>query len=275
MADLGTEWTKISNEQDIKSLINKDPNQQGKVTTRNVKVKASERKEVLVVKDIDLKPTSIHFKYNEHWAKEDTNHFHSILRRYNTDLPIEDYDNKDLLTQALQVVKHKRKEEKQTKPLVKRIKKVPEPKIEEDFTIDSEDEMDTDFVAMAHKGEDKSISTKSSKGLETLPGKTIDQVLYDDFKAKYVKVIHLKPLKIVWDNRRLCQNETLSARRIDNLRKQGISIESLKKNNPTAYYDSFNRCYDVGKYELNGKYYCRAHFRDKKYGRTRDEDFHD
>lgn len=281
MSDLGTEWKKISEEKDIKSLIRKDPNKSGVVTTNDVTVEASDRKEYLVTKDLNLRPTSFHFKYNEHWLKEDTNHFHSILRRYNVDIPIDNYDSPAMLTNALQSVKSKRRELKNTRSLVRekgrgkgKDKDIVEP--DEDFTIESEDEIDPEFNAMSYKAEDsKAIYTKYSKPLETLPGKTIDQVLYDDFKAKYVKVISLNPLKIVWDDRRFCDNASLSTRTLDRLRRDSIKIEDLKKNDPTAYHNLFNRCYDHGRYELNGKYYCRTHFRDKKYGRSKDEDFHD
>jgi hypothetical protein len=271
---LGTEWTKISNESDIKSLIHKDKNKEGKITTKNIKDVTSERKEYLIVKDVNLKPTSIHFKYNDHWAKEDSGHFHTVLRKYNEDVPLEQYDNPTLLTGAFQNLKRKHliDSPKNKSRAVKAVMR----EQEEDFTIDSEEEYDPEFKATIITDIKAGFrGIKPSKRLETLPGRTIDQVLYDDFKAKYVKVIHLSPLKIVWDNRRFCQSETISTRTLDKLRQQGIGIESLKKNDPQAYYNAFNRCYDVGNYEHEGKYYCRGHFRDKKYGRMKDEDFHD
>jgi hypothetical protein len=277
MSGLGTEWKKISNDEDIKSLIRRNPDKTGKVSTNDFNIQTSDRKEFLITKDLNLRPTSFRFKYNEHWLKEDTNHFHFILRQYNADLPLDDYDNPALLTNSLQILKSKHKQVKSIARLQDKIRKNANVATEEDFTIDSEDEIDDEFIAMSAAVEDKGKKkiTKASKPLEKLPGKTIDQVLYDDLKAKYVKVISIKPLKIVWDNKRICENTTLASRTIDKLRREGIGIENLKKDDPVAYYNAFNRCYDVGRYELNGKYYCRTHFRDKKYGRTKDEDFHD
>lgn len=210
------------------------------VTTKEIKVTEREdkQKEHVLVKCPMEKPTSFLFKYNEGWAKEDTKHFHTVLRKNELDVPLDNYKDKELLTQAFDKLKDKRKNLKKAKG--------------------------------------------GGGAIEILDGKTamdevqtVDQFIYNDVKPKYVKIIQTKPYKIKWSDRRFCQYETIPIRKVNELARQGIDVNQLKNNNTQQYYDIVVRCPENGRLQYEDKFYCRNHYRDKKYGRPKMDDLLD
>lgn len=222
------------------------PKKEAVLTTREVKVteRVDKQKENVIVKCPMEKPTAFRFKYTEGWVKEDTRHFHDILRKNDLDLPLENYKNKELLTEAFD--KLKEKANGNSKRIIKQ-------------------------MAMGVSEVTPLLDDKTSME----DNNTVDQFIYDNVRPKYVKVIQTKPYKIVWGDRRFCQYETIPIRKIDELARQGIDVNQLRIKDSQKYYDLVVRCPDAGIRQHEGKYYCRNHFRDKKYGRLKNEDLMD
>jgi hypothetical protein len=213
-------------------------NKEAGITLKEIKVRAREdkQKEHVIMKCPEEKPTSFKFKYNERWAKEDTRHFHNILRKNKLDLPLEKYKDRQSIVQAFDELKDKRKNVMKAKGMAQEV-------------LDKETTMDED--------------------------NTVDQFIYNDVRPKYVKVLQRKPYKIKWSDRRFCQYETIPARKIDELARQGIDVNQLRNRKSDQYYDLVVRCPANGRFQYEGKYYCQNHFRDRKYGRPKTEDLAD
>jgi hypothetical protein len=211
------------------------------ISLKEVKVTEREdkQKEHVLIKCPEEKPTSFRFKYNEGWAKEDTKHFHNVLRKNDIDLPLENYKDKEMLVEAFAKLKEKRNGKRLTKQMG----------VQEISVVDGKTAIEEE--------------------------ETVDQFVYNEVKAKHLKIIQRKPYKIRWSDKRFCQYETIPIRKVDELAHKGIDVNQLKNTDLDQYYDIVVRCPETGILKHDDKFYCRNHFRDKKYGRPKTEDLLD
>lgn len=202
-----------------------------------------EQKEVLVVRCPDNKPSSFRFSYNDKTVTEDSRHFHHILRKHNADPKVEDYENKEVLLESMKKLRGIRWEKKH-RGLIKTNEDEPE---DENFEV--------------CRFNDRNIA----------------DILYEDHNASQVKVVSKHPFKLHWttNGQQFCQHEEVPESRLRKLQARGIDINTLKRTNIEEYYDQFTRCYDVARFEHEGKHYCKSHYKRWKYGRTRYEDMMD